>query len=352
MPNFRAMLRLSVPPHWRRLRVSLGFAKAAAIAAFVHFAALAPCIAHADAGAPAAPDSVRVRVAPDSLAPQRPAGVADTVTLLPQVDVRGVRTVAPNRETATSVRLDRAGVTKFLPLTATDALVAVPGVDLIKTGPWASRISYRGLSGERVLVMVDGVRVNTVRGHGAQASLVPLDQLDEVELLPGATSAQFGSDALGGVVNLVTHRSLLAPESRLGLTLMARGAGPGGAWGNSVRTRWRTPDFGLELSAGMGALDALVIPEGRIPNSGNREDHLGARATARLGAMLVDLEHTRLQAHDVGLPAFGDAAGSTGMYPLQSRDATRLELSTAGHAAWPAARLPEKPVRRSSGFAA
>ena len=55
MPNFRAMLRLSVPPHWRRLRVSLGFAKAAAIAAFVHFAALAPCIAHADAGAPAAP---------------------------------------------------------------------------------------------------------------------------------------------------------------------------------------------------------------------------------------------------------------------------------------------------------
>lgn len=270
---------------------------------------------------------------------RRPQGMADTVTILPPVRVKARLGLAPDRLTATRVRLGRAEVTHFLPGTSTDALLAVPGVDLVKTGPWASRISFRGLSGERVLVMVDGVRVNTVRGHGAQASLVPLDQLDEVELLPGATSAQFGSDALGGVINLVTHRSLYASERMLGLTVLVRGAEPGGARGQSLRARYRTPGWGLELSAGLGGLDALVTPGGRIANSGNRENHLGARVAARLGSFQFDLEHSRLAAHDVGLPAFGSASGASGSYPLQAREATRFETSWAGHGAWPFARL-------------
>ena len=266
-------------------------------------------------------------------------GVADTVTALPPVRVEGRRELVPDRTAATRVRLDRADLTRFLPGSLADGLLAVPGVDLVKTGPWASRVSYRGISGERVLVMVDGVRVNTVRGHGAQASLVPLDQLEHVELLPGATSARFGSDALGGVINLVTHRSLHAPEPRLGVTLTARGALPGGAWSQSLRASYRSPAGGLELSAGLGALDALVTPAGRIPNSGNREDHLGARAATRLGAVQLDLEHSRLAARDVGLPAFNGTAGASGEYPLQGRDATRFEASWPGAGAWPAGRL-------------
>ena len=296
--------------------------------------------------AAATPPVDSVRVAADSIAarviplPTRPLGVADTVTVLPPVSVHGERRgLAPDRETATSVRLDRAGVTRFLPTTAADALLAVPGVDLVKTGPWASRVSYRGFSGERVLVMVDGVRVNTVRGHGAQASLVPVDQLDEVELLPGATSAQFGSDALGGVINMVTHRSLFSPSSDVDVAAMARGSSPGESWAQSARVRHRSRDWGFEFSGGLGSLDALVTPDGRVPQSGYREQHVGGRVGARIGAAVLDLEHTRLAAYDIGLPAFADAAGSHASYPLQARDATRFELAFAPQQGWPAARL-------------
>ena len=348
-----------MPPHGRDSRspsqaVSRALLHLVVVASLMWMAGVTPCRAQgrsaADSDSPhptpsaSAPARATVAIpgAADTLAglpAARSLGVTDTVTILSPVRVEGRRGLTPDRTTATRVRLDRAEVTRFLPGTSTDALLTVPGVDLVKTGPWASRISFRGLSGERVLVMVDGVRVNTVRGHGAQASLVPLDQLDAVELLPGATSAQFGSDALGGVINLVTHRSLYAPEPLLGLTVMARGAEPGGAWGQSLRARYRASAWGLELSAGLGALDALVTPGGRIPNSGNREDHLGARVAALLGGVQFDLEHSRLAARHVGLPAFSSAAGASGTYPLQAREATRFEASWAGRGAWPLARI-------------
>ena len=93
----------------------------------------------------AARDTVAIPVAADTLtglSALRPLGVTDTVTTLPPVRVEGQRSLTPDRTTATRVRLDRAEVTRFLPGTSTDALLAVPGVDLVKTGPWASRISW------------------------------------------------------------------------------------------------------------------------------------------------------------------------------------------------------------------
>ncbi|OGF17087.1 MAG: hypothetical protein A2W00_00950 [Candidatus Eisenbacteria bacterium RBG_16_71_46] len=266
-------------------------------------------------------------------------GMVDTVTVLPPVIVKGERALVPERTTATSVRLNRGSVTKFLPATASDALIAVPGVDLVKLGPWASRVSFRGLSGDRVLVLVDGVRVNTVRGHGAQASLVSLDRLDEVELLPGASSAQFGSDAMGGVINLVTHGSLLSNEPRLSAMVSARGSAPGDGWEQSARARLMMPSFGLELTGGLGGLTSLHTPDGAIPNSGDREEDYSARVAARAGSALFDFEHTHHAARDVGLPAFSNASGATGSYPLQQRDAQRLEMHLPGSGILSAAQL-------------
>ena len=274
-----------------------------------------------------------------SPAPAAAAGVADTVTVLPPIQVEGTRGVVPGRTTATTVRLDRSQLQRFLPLTAADALITAPGVDLIKTGPWASKVSVRGLSGDRVLVLVDGVRVNTVRGHGIQTSLISSDRLESVEILPGASSAQFGSDAMGGVVNFVTHRNLIEDTPAATLTLSARAAEPGQAWGQSGRLRLTGPRLGLEVAGGLGGLRELSTPAGRIRNSGDRENDFSGRVAARLGAAVLDLEHGHHAARDVGLPAFNSNAGSTASYPLQGRDVERLEIGVPGAGARPTARL-------------
>lgn len=317
--------------------VLLGASLLLAIAAPVR-ARSAPDRAAADRAIarPAAADSAAV---PDTSFTRTGARMVDTVTVLPPVRVEDSRPDVSGRQTATTVRLDRSKLVRFLPGTAGDALLGVPGVDLVKTGPWASRVSVRGLAGDRVLMLVDGVRVNGVRGHGAQSSLVAVDRLESVELEPGASSAQYGSDALGGVIRFATHRPLLDREESAQLTIQTRGSMPDEGWSQSARVRVTGRRLGFELGGGLGGLDGLVTPEGRVANSGNREQNFAARAVTRLAGTLVDFEHARNAAYDVGLPAFSDDNGSTGVYPLQARDLDRLELSRAGDGWAPESRL-------------
>ena len=74
------------------------------------------------------------------------------------------------------------------------------------------------------------------RGHGAQTSLVPVEKLESVELQFGGSGAQYGSDALAGVVELNTHRDLTGPR-RMALMLTGRTGGPGQERGGMARVR-------------------------------------------------------------------------------------------------------------------
>jgi outer membrane cobalamin receptor len=251
-------------------------------------------------------------------------GMADTVTILPPVRVDADRLDPDDRPSATNVRMDRSQLARFQPSTTADALLSAPGLDVTRTGPWASRVALRGMSGERVLVLVDGVRLQSGRGHGAQTSLVPAEKLESVELQMGSNGAEYGSDALAGVVELNTHRELLG-ANRMTFRVAARAGGPGNDRAAIAGLRAYTPNFGAEVSAGLGGLGSLVTPSGPVPHSSYREEDYGARVRTKWGASLFDLEHTRHAARDIELPAFSDDAGSSGEFPLQSRDATRLE---------------------------
>lgn len=259
----------------------------------------------------------------------RKLGMVDTVTVLPAMHVDADRSLTPDRTSATSVRIERTNLIRFQPSTTADALLAAPGVDVSRTGPWASRVALRGMSGERVLVLVDGVRLQSGRGHGAQTSLVSVDRLESVEILPGSGGAQFGSDALAGVVELTTHRNLLG-EAGSTLMLSVRSGGPGNERSGLTRLRFMGPRVSAELSGGLGGLDALVTPDGRVANSSYHEDDYAARLQARLGVSTLDFERTRHAARDIELPAFSDNSGSHAEYPLQSRGTTRLEWTLPG----------------------
>jgi len=83
----------------------------------------------------------------------------------------------------------------------------VPGVETNDAGPFRTRPVIRGMFGSRVLILVDGERLNNTREStfsGAQLSLVDIGQVDRVETVHGPGSVVYGSDALGGVVNIIT----------------------------------------------------------------------------------------------------------------------------------------------------
>ena len=78
--------------------------------------------------------------------------------------------------------------------------------------------SIRGLTGARILMLVDGVRINWISGHRGRL-FIDMDQLKQVEVIRGPGSALYGSQAIGGVVAMETKdpSDFLAPDMQFGI---------------------------------------------------------------------------------------------------------------------------------------
>jgi len=93
--------------------------------------------------------------------------------------------------------------------TVAEVLGQIPGVRVRRFGGLgsASTASIRGSKSEQVLVLVDGVRLNTAQRGSVDLSTIPLRQVERIEVLRGGGSARFGSDAEGGVISITTRRA-------------------------------------------------------------------------------------------------------------------------------------------------
>src|SRR4029077_8054301 len=119
---------------------------------------------------------------------------------------------------------------------------------------------------------------------------------------------------------------LIGLARRATLSLGLLGATPGGEQAQSARLRVTGRNLGLEVWTGFARAQALVTPDGPVENSSSSERDLTGRVSAKLGFTTLDYEHSHHQADNVGLPAFNGVGGASGDYPLQGRDADRLEL--------------------------
>ena len=81
-----------------------------------------------------------------------------------------------------------------------DALRTITGVYINSIGA----ISLRDVSSSKVVVVLDGQRLNTAQGGGVNVSDMTIDNIEKIELLRGGRSAQYGADAIGGVIRITT----------------------------------------------------------------------------------------------------------------------------------------------------
>lgn len=97
-----------------------------------------------------------------------------------------------------------------------DVLSHVPGVQVRRFGGAGhlAEISIRGSTASQVVVLLDGIRINSAQSGAVDLSTIPFSILDRIEIQRGGGSVQAGSGAVGGVVNLVTRRAAAAPETR------------------------------------------------------------------------------------------------------------------------------------------
>jgi vitamin B12 transporter len=96
-----------------------------------------------------------------------------------------------------------------------EALRTVPGVEIIRQGGPGSTtaIQIRGMNSNRVQVLVDGLRVKSPTLGSADLSEFALDAIDRIEVVRGPQSTLHGSDAMGGVVNIITKKGQGPPRA-------------------------------------------------------------------------------------------------------------------------------------------
>jgi len=99
--------------------------------------------------------------------------------------------------------------------TLPDLISRQPGVNLRQYGGLGqlSTVSIRGSSAEQVLVLLDGIPLNTGEGGSVDMSTIPLDALERFEVVRGGGSTVYGPNAMGGVVNLSSKAQEGGPES-------------------------------------------------------------------------------------------------------------------------------------------
>jgi len=212
-----------------------------------------------------------------------------------------------------------------------DLFAAEPGVEVSGVGPFEGLPVIRGLSGNRVLVLVDGQRLNNAREAinfgGVQPSLVDVEQIEEVEILRGPASVLYGSDALGGIVNIVTRRP---PFPQSGLAVRGsvastyRTVNEGRAFSGDVRVTGSR--VGLRLGGTWRDAGNFDSPEGEVVNSSAETLDVGADVDIRVAdGQHVRLEAQRFRADDVGIA--GTSGTFTGSFPFTDRDKVSIAYS-------------------------
>jgi len=128
---------------------------------------------------------------------------------LQQEVVTATRTAQTAEQSLASVTMiDRERIEQSQATSLPELLKRVPGVSLTNNGGpgKATSLFLRGTESDHVLVMIDGIKIGSVTGGGAALQDLPLELIERIEVVRGPRSSLYGSEAIGGVIQIFTRR--------------------------------------------------------------------------------------------------------------------------------------------------
>lgn len=158
-------------------------------------------------------------------------------------------------------------------------LRSVAGVELAQNGGAgkAASLFLRGANSTQVLVLVDGVRINSATTGTASIQDIMLDQVERIEIVRGNVSSVYGSEAIGGVVQIFTKKGQGEPRfnasvgvGNLGTQRLSAGMG-----GSNEKTNYhlQVSSFNME---GVSAINPAILPKANPDTDGYRNTSVSA----------------------------------------------------------------------------
>jgi iron complex outermembrane receptor protein len=187
-----------------------------------------------------------------------------------EVVITGSGSSSDNRKNSTSVTTVNKADLLYRPSTnLMDALSRIPGVSQVTTGPAISKPVIRGLSYNRVVTLNNGVKQQGQQWGDEHGVEIDQYSADHVEILRGPASLMYGSDALGGVINILDAPP--APEGTLRGEFLTNYATNNGLTGNSLMLQGNENGFVYKVRGSYKNAYSYKTATEYVPNSGFNE---------------------------------------------------------------------------------
>ncbi len=239
-----------------------------------------------------------------------------------EIIVTASRIATPAKEIATSVTvITKAELEQTKKTFILEALQQVLGVSILQSGPLGSSASVmlRGANSEHTLVMIDGVEVNDpiTPSRTYDFSHISVEGIERVEILRGPQSPLYGSDAMAGVINIITQKGEGKPRFHLSSFGGSYGtfSGSAGLTGSMEKLHY---SFWASTLTSQGFSAANAALEGNSEADGYKNLSLSARAGYKASDN-IDLDFsarfigTQSDIDNYG-SAFGDDPNNTQTY--------------------------------------
>lgn len=211
----------------------------------------------------------------------------DQALKLPDVLISANRQVeARNDSSAANTVFTREDIDRLQPDSVADLLRRVPGVQVAQTGGRGSLpgVYIRGTQSAQSLVLVDGQRIGNSTSGDSNLQHINIEQVERVEVLRGSRSAIYGSDAIGGVIQIFTRRGDepgLQPRLHMGFGSHQTWERSLGLSGGDERTRF---NLGTSLDETAG----INRTRESYPSDGDHDEYRNKSLSLSLSHALTD----------------------------------------------------------------
>jgi hemoglobin/transferrin/lactoferrin receptor protein len=208
---------------------------------------------------------------------------------------------------ASMVVVDSSAYQRRSAFTISNVLEEEPGVSRGGDGVWATNINVRGFNEDRLVILVDGNRVETATDLTASLSMIDVNDIERVEVIKGAQSSLYGTGAMGGIVNIITKQGHFAPKPYVSGNVISGFASVNRLFSNHASVSAGSRKWFLNLGGTYAKAGNLRTPDGILPNSQFTTNNISAKFGVKPFANhLFKVQYQRNWSTDVGIPG-GDA---------------------------------------------
>ncbi len=172
-----------------------------------------------------------------------------------------------------------------------------PGVEISRTGSLGSATSVylRGGNSGHALILIDGVPLSgeSASGSASPIELIPVNQIEKIEIVRGNASALYGSGAMGGVINLITNKGTGSPKPSFAVTYGSKNSKSSTAtYAGEINDTSFSLSAANQLTNGFNAINPQSFSDVNQSANGHRNNSLRVNLSQKIGGGdLIGVSH-------------------------------------------------------------